>query len=200
MRRALCLANWRPGDGRALSLFFGPDFTISPPLTDPGAKADDEALLRFGRRVRFALVRFMTGSEKDRQALRKTRDGTIKHMRVRSTELHLSERGSLEYFHNYVTGNSDGQLGLFLALLLDPERSFGQDLRRCRLPGCGRFFLVAPDRRGGPIPAYCPDTDHQKQAGALTAKDRAKKYRANKALRELHEAGRQVTAANRRRR
>lgn len=186
MLLSLDLANWRLGDiDKAV-----PDVANvawKRLTTDTGVWARRPAAIRIdptvevekgalehGERVRSALERFLKGSHR---ALRATADAAIDQVRVGETRLRISERGTLEHEHSYVAGIGDGPLGLFLAFLLDPDRRFGRDLRRCRLPDCGRFFFVPLNRKGGRIPAYCPDTDHQRRHDAMNAPKRAKKHR-----------------------
>jgi hypothetical protein len=49
-------------------------------------------------------------------------------------------------------------------------------LRRCELESCGRFFLFEPDGRGAP-PRYCIDTDHAKEALRIQTRNRVREYR-----------------------
>jgi hypothetical protein len=200
---SLKLANWRPDadDPHPVvvnwvwnSLTTDTNFRHWPanPATDPAYRdadpADlakikvDQGALDYGQRVRDVLDRFMRGGKEDLRWLRRTAYVAIEGVRIGSTELSFSGRGTLEYVHSYVTGTRDGPLGLFLAFLLDPERPFGQSLRRCRLRGCERFFFVPPARRGGPIPAFCPGTDHQRRHDARSSAKRAKEYRARQAV------------------
>src|SRR6266478_8066858 len=103
--------------------------------TDPTIEVAKGAL-DHGKYVRAALERFLKAGGKGDRALRAKADAAIDQIGVR-TELRFSERGTLEHLHSYTAGTGDGPLGLFLAFLLDPDRRFGRDLRRCRLPACG---------------------------------------------------------------
>jgi hypothetical protein len=144
--------------------------------TDPAIAVTPEAL-EHGKRLRADLERFLHGGEKWLQALRSTRDNALEGVQVVRTQLRVSERGRLEHLHSYAAGTGDGPRGLFLAFLLDPERRFGTDLRRCRLPACGRFFVVPPFRKGGRIPNYCPGTDHQRRHDAMRSPERSRRNR-----------------------
>ena len=148
--------------------------------TDPTVPVTPDAL-EHGKRLRADLDRFLDGGDKFLRALRATRDRAIEEVRVERTQMRVSPTGQLEHLHSYVAGPGDGPRGLFLAFLLDPDRRFGADLRRCRLPGCERFFFVPRFRKGGRIPNYCPGTDHQRRHDAIRSPARAKVVRGDKA-------------------
>ena len=74
---------------------------------------------------------------------------------------------------------------LVSVLLLDAERPFGRDLCRCRLEGCGRFFILQKKSTPGvPRRLYCSEEHmteaHQRGANARTAKSRARRARKAK--------------------
>jgi hypothetical protein len=185
MIASVTIANWRPDDPSTATEanLLWESLTTGPVRRPPETVEADRGAFDYGQQVRSVLEQFMTGSQKVRQALREIRDAAIEHVRVASTELVISKRDTLEHLHGYFTGTGDGPLGLFLTYLMDPGRPFGQNLRRCRLASCGRVFFVPPVRRGGPIPAYCPGTDHQRRADAMKAARRSKEYRARQAVR-----------------
>jgi hypothetical protein len=83
--------------------------------------------------------------------------------------------------HSYNAGDGDGPLGLTLAFLLDPDRRFARDLRRCRWADCGRFFFAPLGRKGGRLPSFCPDSDHGRQFHANRAAQRRKELRTKRA-------------------
>jgi hypothetical protein len=188
MLLALDLANWRPGaevpDGANAAWKRLTTDTSQWTLrwatirTDPSIKVSEEAL-EFGRQVRANFERLLAGDPKALKAMRATADAALDQVKVR-TQLRMSERGALVHLHSYTAGGGDGPLGLFLSFLLDPDRRFGRDLRRCRLPDCGRFFFVPLGRKGGRIPSYCPDTDHQRRHDAQRAPIRVQRHRNRK--------------------
>lgn len=69
-----------------------------------------------------------------------------------------------------------------LALLMDKNREYGRKLRRCRLPGCGNFFLSESDSFGGRPSPYCSNP-HMQEARRLKQNQRQHNYRARTAAR-----------------
>jgi hypothetical protein len=70
-------------------------------------------------------------------------------------------------------------------LLLDRKRNFGKELCRCKLGGCGKFFLASRSTGGRPRTEYC-EKAHMEQAHKAAAAQRAensRKSRARKARR-----------------
>jgi hypothetical protein len=63
-----------------------------------------------------------------------------------------------------------------LALLLDKNRKFGKQLRRCKLPSCNNFFLATPRSSGGRPPHYCSE-EHADKARQSQGANRSQRYR-----------------------
>ena len=185
MMYGLDLVNWRAGDTPDFANYVWRRLTSDTSQwterhgnfrTDPSIEVD-KAALEFAQHTRSHLERYVADEQKARKAIRATADVGVGEVKVR-TQLRVSERGALVHLHSYTAGTGDGPLGLFLSFLLDPDRRFGSDLRRCRLEACGRYFFVPTARKGGRIPSFCPGTDHQRRHDALRAPRRAKKHRA----------------------
>jgi hypothetical protein len=193
MSASLGFANYRPDaddlpSKDLVSLIQAMRPANSPPPTTPSdeivRQALNSGLLDYGQRIRAALERFTTGHETDIRELRETAKAGIGQMQVTLTGPRLSEDGNLEHFLRAFTVPIESLAGVFLTLLLDSEYDFGKNLRRCRLRSCGRFFFVPPKRRGGRIPAYCPNKNCQRRQDTLRARRRAKEYRAQQYFRE----------------
>ncbi len=189
MMLALDLANWRPGGDSVPDVANVAWNRITTDThqwtmkwatirTDPSIPVTPAAL-EFGRKLRTHLQHYLGQDAKRLSAMRAFADSAVDSIQVR-TQLKISERDALVHLHSYTAGDGDGPLGLTLAFLLDPDRRFGEDLRQCRLPECGRFFLVPRGRRGGRIPSFCPDTDHQRRFDAKRAAVRNQQRRKSK--------------------
>jgi hypothetical protein len=185
MMYVLNLANWRAGDVPDFANYSWRRLTSDTSQwtgrhgnfrLDPSVEVAESAL-QFGGSVRSHLGRYLAGDHRALRAMRATADAAVDQIKVR-TQLRVSERGALIHLHSYAAGAGDGPLGLFLSFLLDPDRRFGRDLRRCRLKECERFYFVPPRRKGGRIPSFCPDSDHQRRYDALAARKRAMNKRA----------------------
>ena len=189
MGHGLDLLNWRAGDVPDHANFVWRRLTTdtSAWTLKPGSFRLDPTVevnagaLAFGKRLRADVDLFLSEREKMRKALAAIADSAIEQVKVR-TQLRRSERGTLVHLHSYTAGEGDGPRGLFLSFLLDPDRRFASDLRRCRLASCNRYFFVPSNRKGGRIPSYCPGTDHQRRDDALrNAPKRARDLRKRKA-------------------
>ncbi len=74
-------------------------------------------------------------------------------------------------------------LAYALALLIDVDRPYGRDLRRCQLEGCGAFFLLERTR-GRARERYCSE-QHMTEAQKPTASHRVMASRAGLTLEEF---------------
>jgi hypothetical protein len=196
VQAAVDLANWRDGDGpgRANDLYGrlvtgtekggelfaliggSPNFSGVPASNSSGGKGQNP-VLELRDRLRHRLEQIRTAKGKKRSALLATADAAIDTVTVKTnTKLELDSRGRLKYIRNdvFFAGDADGPEGLVLAFLLDDAQVLGE-LRVC--PFCERYFLSVASTEGGPKPAYCPGTDHQKQADRIAARIRAKQWR-----------------------
>ena len=162
MLHVLDLANWQTGDvpGHANMVWSRLTSDTSKWTLRWGVFSNDPAIKvtqgarEFGQHARANLERYLAADPKVLKAMRATADAAVEQVKVR-TQLRVNELGVLVHLHSYTAGDGDGPLGLFLSFLLDPDRRFGRDLRRCRQ--CGRFFFVPLGRKGGPIPLFCPN-------------------------------------------
>jgi hypothetical protein len=204
VQAAIDLANWREGDGPGRANdYYGrlitgtekggelfqmvgnaPSFTRPLPDSQSSSK-DGSVVLALRDRLRDRLEQVRTWKGKKRAALFAIADAAVETVTVKTTtKLELESSGALRYIRKdvYFPGGGDGPEGLVIAFLFDPAQPLGE-LRVC--PFCNRFFLSVARVEGGPKPAYCPGTDHQKQADRIAARARAKRWRkdnpANKA-------------------
>jgi hypothetical protein len=72
-------------------------------------------------------------------------------------------RGLSLRLHRYFRTSKEA-LDFAEMLLLDSGRSFGENLSRCRLPSCGKFFLARQNRKGGPPNRKFCCADHRREA------------------------------------
>ncbi len=186
MLLCLDLANWREGDvpdvanvafRRVTSNTADWSLRWAAIRLDPAIPVEPRAL-ELGAEMRDVLARAIR--RRDLAALRKRRDAALGAVTVATTRLHI-EGDALIHEHGYLAGTGDGPIGMLLAFVLDPNRRFARQLRRCLLDSCGKFFVVPPGRKGGPIQDYCPGTDHQRQADKIRARARAKRSRSDPA-------------------
>ena len=76
-------------------------------------------------------------------------------------------------------------LGYAIAMLINDALPYGRDLRRCKLDGCGAFFLVKPTA-GRRRERYCSE-NHMRAAHKPDASDRVMASRAGKTLAEFRQ-------------
>jgi hypothetical protein len=93
----------------------------------------------------------------------------------------VSVRCRYVVFENFLFPPSPQFAYTQLLLLSRPQ---GAELCRCKLQGCGRFFLAARpasskvEHRGRTIKDYCPGTDHRELAHQAAAVERMRQSRA----------------------
>lgn len=121
-------------------------------------------------RVRDALSTASSSLATARRKRRKAIDGMLDGISV-ETDLCLKADGRVEHQHRYKPVHHDSAIALLWMFLLDPGRPFGNELRQCALPDCGRFFLAQKNPSGGPRRKYC-STDHAHKADKLKAMER----------------------------
>ena len=90
------------------------------------------------------------------------------------------QRYRYAHFETYATGPQP-QIAFALMLLL--AGPFRDQVCRCKLSSCGRFFLASAPKggRGAPIREYCPGTDHREIAHQGTAAERMRRSRRERA-------------------
>lgn len=189
MTLAIDLANWRSSDDNfpdAANVAWSrlTSDTSQPTLRWARLRADrsipvNPRALEFGQQLRLHFQRFLESDHKAIKAMRAIANTAVEEIRT-ATQLRVSERGALVHMHSYNAGDGDGPLGLTLAFLLDPDRRFARDLRRCRWADCGRFFFAPLGRKGGRLPSFCPDSDHGRQFHANRAAQRRKELRTKR--------------------
>jgi hypothetical protein len=141
------------------------------------AGSDAHTIMDLRARLRDRLEQVRTYTGKKRAALRAIADAAVEAVTIRTvTKLELDHDARAHFIRQdfFTPGAGDGAEGLVIAVLLNPDQSVGE-LRVC--PFCGRYFLSVASSDGGPKPAYCPGTDHQKQADRIKARARAKRWR-----------------------
>jgi hypothetical protein len=84
-------------------------------------------------------------------------------------------KGRLHMSAHYLPDTVVAALDFVELLLLAEDRTYGNRLRRCQLPGCGRFFLQSLVW-GRPRSKFCGDK-HGKEAHQAAARDRMKAMR-----------------------
>jgi hypothetical protein len=89
------------------------------------------------------------------------------------------ELGDVGVAVKYRTMFTDHKTAIDYALLVTAA-TFWEELCLCRLPTCGKFFLVEPAPHGRPRREYCTDA-HRDEFFALGAADRVRKSRARQA-------------------
>jgi hypothetical protein len=192
VQACLNLVNWREGDAKsavlvAISQIYG---------TDPFTDSHKSLLLLFGQKpelwkayiekfavapgsfadgLRKRIGKFLSGSEKDRKALRATRDSALEAVNT-EIKLEVAANGELIHRYRYIPKDQDAKEGLLLAFLFSAREPFGKELRQC--PFCKRYFLATPNTKGGPRPKFCPGTDHQVLYDDSQAPMRSRKNRA----------------------
>lgn len=97
---------------------------------------------------------------------------------------------SLRVNWQYTPTSLESLLGYTVLLLLDDQRGFGVDLKRCSLTECGLFFFSSDRTKetGKPRERFCSN-DHMFEAHRRTSASRTRKYRARKAREEAKKAG-----------
>jgi hypothetical protein len=88
--------------------------------------------------------------------------------------------GALRPKYRYLPDDLRAALAYGVLLLRDTERPFGKDLKQCRLPGCGRFFLASDQVTDPSLPGrrrhrYC-SPEHM-AAGQNTSAERTRRWR-----------------------
>lgn len=126
-------------------------------------------LARYDETLAAQLQIILDASEKQMTKLAARVVATLKRVRVKVIELYND--GVVHILPVFVPKTSDHVAAYALSLLLDYELSYGRDLRRCKLAGCGRYFLVRYPHKGRPANRYCC-TRHMEQAQARTLSER----------------------------
>jgi hypothetical protein len=90
----------------------------------------------------------------------------------------IGEDGAITLRHRILTLDALGAVAYAMCLLLDPRRTHGSALWRCRLESCKRFFFEqASDGAGRPRREYC-GPDHLEQAHRENVRERVQATRA----------------------
>jgi len=92
----------------------------------------------------------------------------------------FDRNGVLHPKYQYMPEDLRAALAFGVLLIRDKGRTFGEDLKQWRLPGCGRYFLVSdhvtdPSAPGRRRHRYC-SPEHM-VAGQSTSADRTRRWR-----------------------
>lgn len=152
---------------------------------DPGLTLTiHEAFARLHRRaakelreiLRTALMDACKSTSAARKRYRSRVDVMLDGVAV-DTELHLRDDWRLGHRHRYKPQDHEAALALLWVFLLDPDRPFYSELRRCQLSTCQKFFLAEKNPAGGPRRKYCT-TDCAYSADKIkAARERAPRSR-----------------------
>jgi hypothetical protein len=166
--------------GVRAGIFRGPPGSVVDRKTGRPAVMTDETAETFvsGRRDLDAIVRNeLPGASVARLRAEARRTVLAPSYEVTSGELRVM-------FHHMPQGVR-AAIAYGALLMWDAVRPFRKDLKRCRLPGCGRFFF-ASDRVGpkGGRPRYAYCCDEHMEAGQTPGAERTRKWRREKKRRE----------------
>jgi hypothetical protein len=92
----------------------------------------------------------------------------------------FDRRGVLHPRYRYMAQDLRAALAYGVLLIRDKGRKFGEDLKQCRLAGCGRYFLASDQVKDPSAPGrrrhrYC-SREHM-DAGQNTSAERTRRWR-----------------------
>jgi hypothetical protein len=90
----------------------------------------------------------------------------------------ISDNGALETSYRYLPESIEAAISYGVLLMVDTERPYRRDLKRCCLPACSRYFFSSdsPAATGRDRVLYC-SRDHMIERHKSTSAERTRRWR-----------------------